>query len=111
LRVGCRGNSTSSRRFLLDGPGCDGEARNKAAEARIGRGQFRLTKEMALAPTPQPNIPEPDVVRPPTPVEEPPQDIPVGLPEPPPDITPPPGPAEVPTNPPLELPPAPPDAL
>ena len=53
----------------------------------------------------QPNPPPPDVISPPTPVEDPAPNAPIGLPEPPPDIIDPPGPSEEPEPPPTELPP------
>ena len=62
-----------------------------------------------MSTTPQPNqpapTPEPDVVRPPIPVEEPQRDLGPGLPQPGPDVIVPPGPDV--TNPPRpqELPP------
>jgi hypothetical protein len=63
----------------------------------------------------QPNapipIPEPDVVRPPTPAETPEADVPAGLPEPGPDIVTPPPPREVPPARPQEMPAAGPSTL
>ena len=59
-------------------------------------------------PTPQPNepiqIPEPDIIRPPTPAEAPQPDVPAGLPEPSPDIVHPMPPREIPPTPPQEVP-------
>jgi hypothetical protein len=59
-------------------------------------------------PTPQPNepiqIPEPDIIRPPTPAESPQPDVPAGLPEPGPDIVHPTPPREIPPSPPQEVP-------
>jgi hypothetical protein len=63
----------------------------------------------------QPNapipIPQPDVVRPPTPAETPEADVPAGLPEPRPDIVTPPPPREVPPARPQEMPAAGPSSL
>jgi len=60
-------------------------------------------------PTPHPNepipIPEPDLIRPPTPVEAPELDVPVGLPEPKPDVVRPQPGREVPPGRPQEAPP------
>ena len=60
-------------------------------------------------PVQQPKEPAPDIVRPPTPLEEPKPDAPVGLPEPPPDVipdnpveSPPAAPPEIPTTDPPE---------
>ena len=50
-------------------------------------------------------IPEPDVIRPPTPAETPELDVPVGMPEPGPDIVRPQPGREVPPRPPPEAPP------
>jgi fused signal recognition particle receptor len=59
-------------------------------------------------PTPQPNepiqIPEPDIIRPPTPAEAPQPDVPAGLPEPGPDIVHPTPPSEIPPARPQEVP-------
>ncbi len=51
-------------------------------------------------------IPEPDVIRPPTPVESPELDVPVGLPAPGPDVVPLQPPPEIPPDRPQETPPS-----
>ena len=88
--------------------GTNGGARScRDRKAALGVIEKESTRIMARTPQPdQPApFPEPDVVRPPTPVEEPQPDEGPGLPQPGPDVVVPPGPEVITPPQPQEIPP------